>query len=313
MTEPAGAMPDIHHGDAFLEMVAAERGGSPNTIAAYRRDLKHYLSWLGARGETALTAASASLKAYLASLVQSGLSPRTTARRLSTLRQFHRFLVAEDIRADDPTSIIDSPRRGRALPKVLGEDEVLALLRAAYGRAGPAGTRLIAMLEILYATGMRVSELVGLPVLAVARDGSTVTVRGKGGKERMVPLGGPARSSLAAYHDVRDRFLAHRRDSKFLFPSRSATGHYTRQQFADDLKELAVEAGVEPARVSPHVIRHAFASHLLAHGADLRSVQQMLGHADISTTQIYTHVLDSRLKSLVQSHHPLAGRSGRRE
>jgi integrase/recombinase XerD len=251
------------------------------------------------------------------------MAPRTAARRLSTLRQFHRFLFGEGLRADDPTAGLDSPRQGRTLPKVLSETEVEALLAAARARPGAAGARLVALLELLYATGLRVSELVALPAAAAARDPRVLIVTGKGGKERMVPLSEPARDALKRYRAAagkRERGAsteapaapAPRAPGKWLFPSRGAAGHLTRQRVAQLLKELAVAAGIDPAKVSPHVLRHAFASHLLDHGADLRAVQMMLGHADISTTQIYTHVLDARLKALVRDRHPLSDAAPRR-
>jgi integrase/recombinase XerD len=216
-------------------------------------------------------------------------------------------LLAEGIRDDDPTTAIDSPRRGRTLPRILGEAEVDLLMRAARKGRGPRGARLVALVELLYATGLRVSELVGLPLAAVSRDRSLIVVRGKGGKERMVPLSVPAAASIEAYLPLRRVFISGDQGSPWLFPSRTArTGHLMRARFAVLLKELAAAAGINPAALSPHVLRHAFASHLLAHDADLRSVQQMLGHADISSTQIYTHVLDQRLKSLVREFHPLA-------
>ncbi len=288
-------------------MIAAERGGAANTVAAYGRDLADFASFAASRGRAADEADSDLIRDYLARLSRAGFSPRTAARRLSALRQFFAFLAAEKWRDDDPAATIDSPRRGRALPKVVSEDEVGLLLDAARAKPGPQGTRLVALLELLYATGLRVSELVGLPVGAIARDGSHVTVRGKGGKERVVPLGDEARAALAAYASHRPRFVPRgAKTSPYLFASRGETGHLTRAQFARALKGLAADAGLDPARVSPHVLRHAFASHLLAHGADLRSVQQMLGHADIATTQIYTHVLDERLQSLVRERHPLS-------
>jgi integrase/recombinase XerD len=228
------------------------------------------------------------------------------ARRLSTFRQFYRFLFSEGLRADDPTEPLDGPRQGRSLPKVLNEAEVEALLAAARARDGVEGVRLTAMLEVLYATGLRVSELVALPVHAVRRDPRMLVVRGKGGRERMVPLNEPARKALGAWLPVREGWLGDRRNA-YLFPARQGDGHLTRAAFAQQLKKLAGEAQVDAAKVSPHTLRHAFATHLLENGADLRSVQQMLGHADISTTQIYTHVLDARLKSLVGERHPLAG------
>jgi integrase/recombinase XerD len=231
---------------------------------------------------------------------------------LSALRQFYRFLFAEGLRADDPTAKIDSPRQGRALPKILSEDEVGRLLAGAHAAPGVEGLRLAALLELLYATGLRVSELVSLPAGAVARDPRVLIVRGKGGKERMIPLSAPAREALGRYRAAlraparRAGRPARGHESKWLFPSRGRSGHLTRQRVAQRLKALAAEVGIDPAKVSPHVLRHAFASHLLDHGADLRSVQKMLGHADISTTQIYTHVLNARLKSLVHEHHPLS-------
>ena len=237
-----------------------------------------------------------------------GMASSTAARHLSTIRQFFKFLYAEGQRGDDPAVAIDSPAIGKSLPKYLSEEEVEKLLNATQQFDGAEGLRLVVFLEILYATGLRVSELVGLPLSAVAGDGRMLIVRGKGGKERMVPLSEPAMEALSNYRDVRDHFLPNKRQhiaSSYLFPSRSKEGHLTRARFAQLLKEVAVVAGVETARVSPHVLRHSFASHMLAHGADLRTLQQMLGHSDISTTQIYTHVLDERLKALVE-RHPLA-------
>ena len=245
-----------------------------------------------------------------AELAAAGVSARTAARRLSALKQFFAFIVSEGWRTDNPAAALDGPRLGRPLPKLLGEGEVDRLLAAAAARPGPEGARLTALLEVLYATGLRVSELVGLPLSALSRDGRLLRVRGKGGKERLVPLSEPAEDALTAYLAEREHFLAqgrNRRQVGFLFPSAgAAAGHLTRQRFGQLLKELAVEAGLAPRTVSPHVLRHAFATHLLAHGADLRSVQVMLGHADIATTQIYTHVLEARLSRLVAEAHPLA-------
>lgn len=292
------------HVESFLEMLAAERGASPNTLEAYNRDLTNLAGFLGAKPVE--DAESDDLRGYLARQSERGMAARTLARRLSALRQFYRFLYAEGLRQDNPTTAIDSPRQGRSLPKVLDEAEVERLLAAARARQGPDGLRLRALIEVLYATGLRISELVTLPLSAIARDPRVLIVRGKGGKERMIPLGEAARAALAEYRAARRGFLKARQDSPWLFPSRSRGGHLTRHRVAQLLKELAVEAGLQPSKVSPHVLRHAFASHLLDHGADLRSVQQMLGHADISTTQIYTHVLNERLKSLVAEHHPLA-------
>lgn len=295
--------------EAFLEMLVAERGASANTVESYWRDLADCAGFLAGRDTQARhlldTADSARLRAYLKHLEARGMAPSTAARRLSALRQFYRFLYGEGLRVDDPSSVLDSPRQGRSLPKVLGEEEVDRLLAAAAARPGSEGARLNALVELCYATGMRVSELVGLPFAAVARDPRVLIVRGKGDKERMVPLGESARRAVRTYLDVRARYLPASGQSPWLFPGRGRS-HLTRHRFAQLLKELAVEAGIEPRRVSPHVLRHAFASHLLHHGADLRAVQQMLGHADISTTQIYTHVLDERLRRLVAGYHPLA-------
>ena len=308
MAEQVGARTPSPRLEAFLEMVAAERGGARNTLAAYQSDLVHFGRFALKRGASLETADTQIVRDYLGALARAGFTPRTTARRLSALRQFYGWLLAEGARGDDPCAAIDAPKRGRALPKILSEDEVAALIAAARAREGAEGLRLAAALELLYAAGLRVSELVGLTLSALARDRTHLVVRGKGGKERLVPLGKAARTALAAYEPVRARFERKGRPSPHLFPSKSRSGHLARAQFARALKSLAADAGLDPARVSPHVLRHAFASHLLAHGADLRSVQQMLGHADIATTQIYTHVLDERLRALVRDHHPLAAR-----
>lgn len=297
------------HIETFLEMLSAERGAAANTLEAYGRDLEHYARFLAARGLDPAAGGSGDIKDYLAKLGGAGLAPRSAARHLSALRQFHRFLYAEGLRADDPASVIESPRKGRVLPKILSEAEVEQLLRAAAEKGGPEGRRRAALLELLYATGLRVSELVTLPLAAVTGDGAFLIVRGKGGKERMVPLNQAALQAVEVYQPARVHFLPAGQESRWLFPSRGRAGHLTRQRFGQILKQLAVEARIDPARVSPHVLRHAFASHLLAHGADLRSLQLMLGHADISTTQIYTHVLEERLRSLVLEHHPLAHRA----
>ena len=294
-------------------MLAAERGAAGNTIAAYRRDLGDYGAFLAARRDAAHTAESDTLRDYLGRLTRRGFNVRTIARRLSALRQFYRFLHAEGFRDDDPTSGIDSPRQGRSLPKIMTEADVERLLAGARVWSGVERTRLVALLELLYATGLRVSELVSLPLSAIDQDYRFLMVRGKGGKERIVPLNKPAVAALEDYLSDRSRFLTDGRGSKWLFPSRSRAGHLTRQRFGQLLKAIACEVGLDPAKISPHVLRHAFATHLLSNGADLRSVQQMLGHADVSTTQIYTHVLDERLKALVHEHHPLSrrGQSGR--
>jgi len=289
-------------------MCAAERGASANTLAAYRRDLSAFANFLAGGGHAVDAADPAVIRDYLAALADAGRSARTAARQLSAIRQFHRFLFSEGVRGDNPCDTIDSPRQGRSLPKLLSEDDVSVLLAAAHRRSGAEGARIAALVEMLYATGLRVSELVSLPLAASTRDPRWLTVTGKGGRERIVPLSVPAREAVAAYLGERDRFLKPGAVSPYLFPSRAGAGHLTRQRFAQQLKALAIEAGLDPAKISPHVLRHAFATHLLAHGADLRSVQKMLGHADISTTQIYTHVLEERLKALVQQHHPLARR-----
>ena len=299
---------DNRHLDAFLEMMLAERGASLNTIEAYRRDIRQYQIFLSRTGVDCIAAGAEHVRGFVEQLSESGLAARTQARKLSAIRQFHRFLMLEGVRDNDPTSTVDAPRLGRPLPKVLGFAEVDALMAAVRTLDGWRGARLVALLEILYATGLRVSELVGLKLSSLSRDGRIVTVRGKGGKERLVPLGDGARTALQTWLPFRDKLVKDEGKAvPWLFPSRSAAGHVTRDSFAKQLNDLAVSAGVDPRRISPHVLRHAFATHLLANGADLRSVQQMLGHADISTTQIYTHVLDERLKSLVQDVHPLAG------
>jgi integrase/recombinase XerD len=291
--------------EPFMEMLFAERGVSANTALAYRHDLQHFKNYLTGNGGRLETSGDDDLRRYMVAMEQAKLAPRTAARRLSALRQFYRFLYAEGLRQDDPSSAVDAPRQGRSLPKILSEAEVDSLLVAARDRDGPEGSRLVCLLEIAYATGLRVSELVGLPVATVARNARLLIVYGKGGKERMVPLTAAAIEAITGYLGDRAAFLSGRPDSPFLFPSRSAEGYLTRRRVGQLLKELARECGVDPAKVSPHVLRHAFATHLLDHGADLRSVQQMLGHADISTTQIYTHVLGERLRSVVEKHHPL--------
>jgi integrase/recombinase XerD len=294
--------------EAFLEMLSAERGAARNTLEAYARDLMDFAGFVARRGQKIAAARAEDLRAYLSSLDQAGLAASTAARRLSSLRQFHKFLYTEGVRADDPCIGLDGPRTRRPLPRMLSEEEVSRLLLAAReGDESPKGKRLRALLEVLYATGVRVSELVGLPIAAVLRDPDCLLVKGKGGRERMVPLGDAAARALDEYRHVRDLFLPGKvQAARYLFPSRGREGHLTRHRFAQMLKQLAEKAGLDPGKLSPHTLRHAFASHLLAHGADLRAVQQMLGHADISTTQIYTHVQEARLKALVQQHHPLA-------
>jgi integrase/recombinase XerD len=285
------------HIEAFLEMLAAERGAARNTFAAYDNDLRDAAAFATRHGTTLATQDTRTLRAYLARLADAGLSARTAARRLSALRQFHKFLVREGVRADDPTETLDSPRLPQSLPKYLSESEVDALLAAAELRPEAQAVRMRAALEILYATGLRVSELLALPRTALAGDAELLLIRGKGGRERVVPLSDAAR-------EASQPLLAAR--GKWLFPGRDGKKALTRQGFALGLKQVALDAGLDPARVSPHVLRHSFASHMLARGADLRSLQLLLGHADIATTQIYTHVLAERLQKLVEAHHPLA-------
>ncbi len=292
--------------ESFLEMLAAERGAAKNTIEAYRRDLVEFLRFLNARNKEVETAGSDDCRAYLQALSATGTKETTVARRLSALRQFYRFLFGEGVRPDDPTVSLDTPRRGRPLPKILSEDEVDALLIAARTGKGIDGVRTVCLIELLYATGLRVSELVSMPLTAVLRDPEFLLIKGKGGRERLVPVSDMARDAVLAYLKIRDRFIPPESESPYLFPSRGKEGHVSRQRMGQILKELALAANIDAKKVSPHVLRHAFASHLLAHGADLRAVQQILGHADISTTQIYTHVLDERLKALVNKAHPLA-------
>jgi len=300
-------MSGLHLVDAFLEMMSAERGAARNTIDAYRRDLSDYAHFLGGRSKTAQSAQREDVVAYLASLDAQGLAASSAARRLSALRQFHKFLCADQIRPDDPTRIVASPRARRPLPNVLSVAEVDTLLSAAEAEANAdaspakreAALRLYVLLELLYATGMRVSELVGLRRDAVMRDASFLTITGKGNKERVVPVNDRARDAIKAW-------LATLEAGPWLFPANGEEGHLSRQVFARDLKGLAARAQISSNRVAPHVLRHAFASHLLQGGADLRVVQTLLGHADIATTQIYTHVLDEKLHMLVETHHPLA-------
>lgn len=289
-------------------MLVAERGAARLTREAYARDLAHAAAHLARHGLILEKAQVEDLRTYVAALGHAKMSPRTLARRLSALRQFYRFLVVDGIRRDDPTAGLDAPRLGRPLPKTLAQEDVALLIAAAERDKSAEGARLRCLLELLYATGLRISELVRLPLASAKSDARVLLVRGKGNKERIVPVGAPARAALGEYRGKRVAFLRDGEASPFLFPSRSKPGHLTRERVAQLLKELAVTAGLDPARLSPHVLRHAFASHLVDHGADLRSVQEMLGHADIATTQIYTHVETERLKRLVESHHPLAHR-----
>ncbi len=305
----------------FLEMLAAERGAARNTIDAYSRDLHDYVAALAGRRRDPQTATTQDIRDYLADLADAGLKPTSTARKLSAIRQFHRFLSAEERREDDPAILLEGPRQGRRLPKILSVAEVDALLRVSRegldDAARPAAERLRArraacLVEMLYAAGLRVSELVALPLSAaqlaekpIEDGGGLLMIKGKGGRERLAPLTGPARDALAAYRRMLLELHPALASQKWLFPSDGESGHLTRQVFARELKFLAAAAGISAARVSPHVLRHAFASHLLQNGADLRIVQELLGHADIATTQIYTHVLDERLKAMVRDLHPL--------
>jgi integrase/recombinase XerD len=297
----------------FLDMLMAERGAAPHTIDAYTRDISEFLAFLATKKIAAVKASADHVRAYLEGLAAKGLAPTSRARKLSALRQFFRFLLGEGLRADDPTSAIDSPKLGRPLPKLLSLSEVETLIETAAracktsadGSERRRAVRLYALLETLYAAGLRVSELVALPRTALEADDRVLTVRGKGGRERLVPLNEAARQALAAHGAAlaADQALS---GSAWLFPTGGGRHHITRQRFGQELKDLALAAELDPARVSPHVLRHAFASHLLERGADLRTVQQLLGHADISTTQIYTHVIEERLRRLVEEHHPLA-------
>lgn len=301
--------------EAFLDMLAAERGAAANTLAAYRRDLDAFTADITNDGRTLLTVTRADITKHLQSASESGLAPASRARRLSAIRQLYKFLDAEGLIEDDPSVGIAAPRKDRALPKTLSVEEVDRLLECARqattnvkGRDLVRAVRFHCLIEVLYATGLRVSELVSLPRTVLAGDDRILTIKGKGGRERIVPLGSTARVAIQRYltlgHDAADG-VSPMLPTKWLFPSKSVEGHLTRQRFAQDLKETAIVAGLDPQRVSPHVLRHAFASHLLDRGADLRAVQQLLGHADISTTQIYTHVLEERLKQVVLQHHPL--------
>jgi integrase/recombinase XerD len=292
--------------EAFLEMMAVERDASPHTLAAYGRDLADAESALISDGGL-MQAPAEAVEAWFADLSRRGLSAATAARRRSSVRQFYRFALAEGWRTDDPSRRLDAPKQGRPLPKSLSRDEIDRLLAAAATRDAAAGLRLVALVELAYASGLRVSELLGLKVEAVRRDPAYLIVRGKGGKERLAPLNPAARTALKAWLTARDaRRKPETPDSPWLFPSSGRSGHLTPRRFAQLLDEAAVTAGLDPARVSPHVLRHAFATHLLEGGADLRVVQTLLGHADIATTQIYTHVATDRLAQVVQQNHPLA-------
>jgi len=329
-------MSGARHAGLFLDMLAAERGASRNTLDAYRRDLDDYLAYLHEAGSRPDAAAAATIRGFMASLEERGLKASSAARRLSAVRQFHRFLYVEGYAPADPTAAVSAPKRGRVLPKVLSIDEVDRLLRVAHESAAEAAAsdrprssadrlrsptdrprsphdrlraaRMACLLELLYATGLRVSELVALPRSAAKTRDRFLVVRGKGAKERLVPLTDAARDTARAYLAVLEE--QGKAVGPWLFPADSASGHLTRQAFARDLKDVASAARLRVDKVSPHVLRHAFASHLLQNGADLRVVQELLGHSDISTTQIYTHVLDERLKSMVRDLHPLSEGEG---
>jgi integrase/recombinase XerD len=307
-------------------MLTAERGAAMNTRHAYWRDLADVSLYLRAERKSDVdVATTADIKAYLDHLAnkthvkgknKSQIAVRTVARRLSALRQFYRYLVSENIRKDDPTTTIESPKQGRTLPKTLSESEVSILIKTAMAQGGSDSIRLVCLLEMLYATGLRVSELVGLPMSAVGEETQFLMVDGKGGRERMVPLSDPAQKAMKEYIAIRSQFIGSENraeQEKWVFPSRtSESGHLTRQRFAQLLKDLARAADLDEERVSPHILRHAFATHLLSRGADLRSVQKMLGHADIATTQIYTHIVGGGLKKTVEEKHPIAKKTGSR-
>ncbi len=319
--------PTLHGSiDAFLDMLTSERGAAMNTRHAYWRDLADVSLYLKSdRKSDVDVATNADIKAYLDHLSnkthvkgknKSQIAVRTVARRLSALRQFYRYLVSENMRKDDPTSTIESPKQGRTLPKTLSESEVSILIKTAMAQGGADSIRLVCLLEMLYATGLRVSELVGLPLSSIGEEAQFLMVDGKGGRERMVPLSDPAQKAMKEYTAIRPQFIGNENraeQEKWMFPSRtSESGHLTRQRFAQLLKDLARAADLDEERVSPHILRHAFATHLLSRGADLRSVQKMLGHADIATTQIYTHIVGAGLKKTVEEKHPLAKKTGSR-
>ncbi|HEX3407294.1 MAG TPA: tyrosine recombinase [Caulobacteraceae bacterium] len=299
--------------DAFLEMMAAERAAAANTLKAYSKDLADAQGFLATRNADLAAASAEDVEAYFAALGARGLAPATAARRRAAVRQFYRFVLGERWRADDPSRRVDAPKRGRPLPKVLAREEIERLIAAAGARGaddgGAAGLRLACLIELIYASGLRVSEATSLTLATVARDPAYLMVRGKGGKERLAPLNGAARAAIKAYLAVRPRFLPKgAKQSPWLFPSRGRDGRLTPRRFAQLLEATARAAGIDPAKVSPHVLRHAFATHLLEGGADLRVVQTLLGHADIATTQIYTHVAEDRLREVVETKHPLARR-----
>ncbi|MDO8379247.1 site-specific tyrosine recombinase XerD [Phenylobacterium sp.] len=296
--------------EAFLEMMAVERAAAKNTITAYGKDLADASGFLAGRGRDLGDASAEDIEAYFAALGARGLSPATASRRRAAVRQFYRFVLGEGWRNDDPSRRVDAPKRGRPLPKVLSRDEVDRIIAAASAKDGAQGLRIGCVVELIYASGLRISELTALPLAALARDPAYLMVTGKGGKDRLAPLNDAARTAVKAYLEVRKAFLP-KGDlaNPWLFPSRGKAGRMTPRRFAQLLDEAAADAGIDPARVSPHVLRHAFATHLLEGGADLRVVQKLLGHADIATTQIYTHVAGDRLAQVVASKHPLSRKS----
>ena len=310
---------------SFIEHLVSERGAAMNTCAAYRRDLADAEGYFRENNTTLEKATADDIESYLTELSgrihQKGLNSsqtasRTVARRLSALRQYYRYLVSEGVREDDPTSTIESPQQERTLPKTVTEEEVDRLIQTAAAPGGPESVRLVCLLEMLYASGLRVSELVGLPLSAIGESEAFTIVSGKGGRDRMVPLTESAQEAVRKYKEVRSRFIGgenEQRQQPWLFPSRTSdSGHLTRQRFAQLLKDLSRRANIEEGRVSPHVLRHAFATHLLRNGADLRAVQKMLGHADIATTQIYTHLVDEAKRRAVEENHPISDKkSGR--
>ena len=296
--------------EAFLEMMAVERAAAKNTITAYGKDLADAADYLAGRGRDLGDAAAEDVEAYFGALGARGLSPATASRRRAAVRQFYRFVLGEGWRADDPSRRVEAPKRGRPLPKVLSRHEVDAIIAAASAKDGAQGLRIGCVVELIYASGLRISELTALPLAALARDPAYLMVTGKGGKDRLAPLNDAARKAVKAYLEVRGVFLPKGDQANpWLFPSRGKTGRITPRRFAQLLDEAAADAGVDPARVSPHVLRHAFATHLLEGGADLRVVQKLLGHADITTTQIYTHVAGDHLAQVVASKHPLSRKS----
>lgn len=315
MSRPArvrGSDKDRRLIESFLDMMSAERGASVNTLDAYRRDLLDFAEHCRPDGSDLANAARDHVRAHLATLSAAAMKASSQARKLSALRRFYGFLYSEGVRSDDPCGAVAAPRLSRPLPKILSADEALRLVEAAREDAeeSPEAARLLCIVEMLYASGLRISELVTMPLASVKTRERFMHVRGKGGRERLAPMGGAARTALDAYLDVRDVFLPRGKlgaqAARYLFPSRGREAHLTRRRCHQMLKALASKAGVDPARLSPHVLRHAFATHLVEGGADLRSVQTLLGHADISTTQIYTHVARDRLKQTVETAHPLA-------